>query len=73
MTTTHDKLIYMANQIARNFAVQGHEAAVAATAEHIVLFWDPRMKEAIPSLDRAALNPIAAQALDLVSPGGVDA
>ena len=29
------RLAYMANQIARNFAVQGEEAAIAATAQHI--------------------------------------
>ncbi|MFZ1476534.1 MAG: formate dehydrogenase subunit delta, partial [Sphingorhabdus sp.] len=35
----------MADQIARNFAIQGEEAAVTATAEHIIAFWDPWMKE----------------------------
>lgn len=41
------RLIYMANQIARNFAVLGHDEAVAATLDHIVKFWDPRMKAQI--------------------------
>jgi len=53
----------MANQIARNFAVQGDDAAIAATAEHIRLFWDPRMKAAILADDRTALSPIAAAAV----------
>ena len=41
---TSQRLVYMANQIARNFAAQGEDAAIAATADHIRLFWDPRMK-----------------------------
>jgi formate dehydrogenase subunit delta len=39
-----DKLIYMANQIARSLRSRGHEQAVAATAEHISNFWEPRMR-----------------------------
>jgi formate dehydrogenase subunit delta len=42
-----DKLIYMANQIGKFFASQGHEQAVAGTADHIKKFWDPRMRAAI--------------------------
>ena len=44
MSGTAQSVIRMANDIARNFAVQGEQAAVEATAEHIRLFWDPRMK-----------------------------
>ena len=44
---TQARLIYMANQIARNFAALGHDNAVAATLDHIVKFWDPRMKAQI--------------------------
>lgn len=40
------RLAYMADQIARNFAVRGEEGAVAAVADHIDKFWDPRMKAA---------------------------
>ena len=57
------KLRHMADQIARNFAVQGEEVAVAATAQHIRDFWDPRMKAAIKQSDRSALSPIAAAAV----------
>lgn len=57
-------LCYMANQIARNFAVQGAEVAIAATAQHITDFWDPRMKTAILADDRSALDPIARAALE---------
>ena len=42
-----DRLIYMANQIGKFFAHQGHDKAVAGTAEHIRKFWDPRMRTAI--------------------------
>lgn len=58
-----ERLRYMADQIARNFAAQGDEAAAAATAEHIRLYWDPRMKAAILSDDRAALSPVVAAAV----------
>ena len=59
-------LTYMANQIARNFAAQGDEVAAMATAEHLNLFWDPRMKAAILNSDRAELEPIAKAAVELL-------
>ncbi len=57
-------LIRMANDIARNLAVQGKDAAISAMVEHIRDFWDPRMKAAIVSCDRAGLSPIAAAAVE---------
>ena len=69
MSGTADRLVYMANQIARNFAAQGEEAAIAATAEHIRLFWDPRMKAAIIDVDHDALNPIARGAVKTLATG----
>ncbi len=42
-----DKLIYMANQIAKFFACQRHEQAVEGIADHLGKFWDPRMREKI--------------------------
>ncbi len=56
-------LAYMANQIARNLEVQGHDIAVDATATHIIKFWDPRMKAGMLSGDRSLLSPIAAEAM----------
>lgn len=56
-------LQYMADQIARNFAIQGEAAAAEATAQHIRDFWDPRMKAAILAADRASLSPIVAAAV----------
>ena len=58
------RLRYMANQIARNFAAQGEEAAIAATAAHLLAYWDPRMKAAILADDPGALGPIARAAVD---------
>jgi formate dehydrogenase subunit delta len=42
-----DKLAYMANQIGRFFESQKHDTAVAEIEDHIVKFWDPRMRRAI--------------------------
>lgn len=44
MSGTRDSVIRMANQIALNFASHGDELSIAETANHIRLFWDPRMK-----------------------------
>jgi formate dehydrogenase subunit delta len=42
-------LVTMANQIADFFATAspGHAEAVAATAQHLRSFWDPRMRREI--------------------------
>ena len=60
-----DKLVMMANQIARNVAVQGEARAVATTADHLARFWDPRMRAAIIAYvaDGGELDPIAAAAV----------
>ena len=63
------RLAYMADQIARNFAALDHDDAVAATADHIATFWDPRMKAAIFAADPAALSPMAAAAVRRLSEG----
>lgn len=65
-----EKLIYMANQIARNCAAQGEAEAASAVAHHIRDFWDPRMKamifahldaggEGLDAIARAALDQLA--------------
>lgn len=54
----------MANQIAANFAIQGEAQAIAATAEHMQLFWDPRMKAGIFADDLSGLSPIARAAVE---------
>jgi formate dehydrogenase subunit delta len=62
-----DKLVYMANQIAKFFASQGQEHAVTGTAEHIKKFWDPRMRSAIFAhleAGGAGLDPVAKAAVE---------
>ncbi|MDG2004198.1 MAG: formate dehydrogenase subunit delta [Novosphingobium sp.] len=59
-----ERLRYKADQIARNFAALGEAEAIAATADHIAKFWDPRMKAQILADDRAALSPCVAAALE---------
>jgi formate dehydrogenase subunit delta len=44
---TLDKLIYMANQIAREFCSQQPTHAVDSTWDHLWHFWDPRMRSMI--------------------------
>jgi len=56
-------LIRMANQIAANLAAQGQDEAIAQTAQHITLYWEPRMKAAIIAADPAPLSPIARAAV----------
>lgn len=63
------RLRRMADQIATNFAAIGHDDAVMATANHIDMFWDPRMKAAIFADDRALLSPIAREAIEHLAAG----
>ncbi len=65
--TTIDNLVRMANQIATNLAHEDDPAA--ATAEHIQLFWDPRMKTLILEHGDDGLNPVAAAAIAALRPG----
>ena len=60
-----DKLAYMANQIGKFFAHQKHDAAVASINDHILKFWDPRMRRAILAhLDEVKLDPLVREAVD---------
>jgi formate dehydrogenase subunit delta len=60
-----DKLAYMANQIGRFFASQPHTDAVAGIADHVMKFWDPRMRGALLAhLDDARLDPLPRAALE---------
>ena len=63
------RLHAMIDQIARNFAAIGHDDAVAATADHIVKFWDPRMKAEILAGDRETLSRVAREAVALLAAG----
>lgn len=55
-----ERLIYMANQIAANLATD--DDPVGATANHIQLYWDPRMKKLVMENDDG-LSPVAAAAI----------
>ncbi|WP_343032671.1 formate dehydrogenase subunit delta [Sphingorhabdus profundilacus] len=59
--TSLERLVYMLNQIATNLATDPDP--VTATAEHIQLFWDPRMKQMILESDGEGLSPEAAAAV----------
>lgn len=76
MMSNQERLVYMANQIARAFEAIGHDAAAAATADHIASFWDPRMKAQIFALmetGEAALTAPARAALVALREGGIPA
>ena len=67
-----ERLIYMANQIARFFAAQG-DAAAAGVADHLRAFWAPVMRaEIIAWVQRggAGLSPIAEAAVRLLPATG---
>jgi formate dehydrogenase subunit delta len=66
MMNSEERLVYMANQIAREFAHTGDPAA--ATADHIAKFWDPRMRARILAGDpqQLGLSEIAAGAFQLL-------
>ncbi len=64
-----EKLIYMANQIATFFSVQGEARAVAGIGDHILKFWDPTMRRDFLRLarqDGTSLNPLVRKALPLI-------
>jgi formate dehydrogenase subunit delta len=65
-----DKLVYMANQIGKFFASQGEEKAVPLIADHLVKFWDPRMREEIVAYlaaDGSGLDPDVRRAVATLS------
>jgi formate dehydrogenase subunit delta len=66
-----EKLAYMANQIGRFFAHQPHDKAVAAIADHIQKFWDPRMRsEIVAHLQAVQLDPSARAAVEQIRDSG---
>jgi formate dehydrogenase subunit delta len=65
-----EKLVVMANQVARFFAAQGEARALPQIADHIRQFWDPRMRRAIAAHvaeGGAGLDPLAKAALARVT------
>ena len=68
--TTIDRLVMVANQISRNFARQGEAKAVAATADYLKKFWEPRMRHAIighAAAGGAGLDPFALKAVQMLA------
>lgn len=64
---SHDKLAYMANQIGRFFQSQKQDTAVAAIEDHLLKFWDPRMRGAILAQladGSIELDPLVRQAVE---------
>lgn len=65
--TQPDKLVTMVNQIARAFAHEGEERAVACTRDHLVKFWAPSMRQDIRAhlaQGGAGLLPLARRAVE---------
>ena len=68
MTARPERLIHMANQIARFFASQSEGAGGAAA--HLKNFWDPTMRAEIIAWRRQGgdgLDQLAAEAVDRLS------
>jgi formate dehydrogenase subunit delta len=71
-TTPSERLVMMANQIAKAFAAQGEARAVPKIAGHIKAFWDPRMRRKIDAhvtSGGAGLEPYALTALKQLMAG----
>lgn len=66
-----EKLVYMANQIAKSFRSRTYDEAVVATAEHISNFWEPRMRAQLFKLldqDASQFEVIVRDARDRIRP-----
>nr|TFG52181.1 MAG: formate dehydrogenase [Hyphomicrobiales bacterium] len=66
-----ERLVKMANQIADFFRLKPEEEAVAGAADHIVKFWDPRMRKQMASHlanGGEGLNPLALEAAKRACP-----
>ena len=71
---TEVSVVRMANDIARQFAHLGEQHATTAVADHVVAFWDPRMRAALREVvaaGGAGLDPLALAAARRVV-GGAD-
>ncbi len=71
-----DRLVLMANQIARAYQIEGEERAVAQTASHIQKFWEPRMRDAITAYIKdtggKGLDDFALKAVKALKPSRVN-
>lgn len=71
-----DRLVLMANQISRAYAIEGEERAVRQTASHIQKFWEPRMRDAITAYVKETggkgLDEFALKAVGVLKPSRVN-
>ncbi|MFN7223656.1 MAG: formate dehydrogenase subunit delta [Paracoccaceae bacterium] len=68
-TRPHDKLIVMANQIAKFMESKPHAEGVAGLANHVNDFWEPRMRRQLfEVLDAGGvgLRPLVLEAASLI-------
>ncbi len=59
-------VVRLANDIARQFAHLPDDQAAAAVAQHVSMFWDPRMREDLAAeiaRDDSQLDPLVVQAV----------
>lgn len=64
-----DKLVYMANQIAKFMESKPHDEGVALLASHVNDFWEPRMRRQLfEVVDQggAGLRPLVLEAAPLI-------
>jgi len=69
MSSSVDKLVHMANQIAANLTHMPHAEAVHVVSEHINKFWDPRMRKGILAAAQAGgagFTPVVKEAVAAV-------
>ena len=64
-------MVHMANQIAIFFASYPHDEAVAGVADHLKMYWEPRMRRQI--IDYVArggegLHAVASEAVEKLQP-----
>lgn len=65
-----EKLVHMANQIAKFFAASGDAAAAEGVKDHLAKFWEPRMRAEIiahAESGGAGLEPAAAKGVALLA------
>ncbi len=71
-----DRLVLMANQISRAYAIEGEKRAVAQTAGHMQKFWEPRMRDAITAYVKETggkgLDEYALKAVNALKPSRVN-
>jgi formate dehydrogenase subunit delta len=65
-----ERVVHMANQIARNLALENH--AAAAVAAHIRAFWNPRMIADLQDQPGEGLDPLVLEALRVLERGHGD-